>query len=471
MALEHIEPTTFITNHTFAEWLLGIIDKALNAIGLEHHQTVEEIIYLVVISAAAFGIAWLIQKLLYLIIRKIVKMRHGELGRELLQMHTLSKVCRIIPPLILLGLIPFAFESGHEVRVWLMRIVGVYGLIMFGVGMSAIFDFIFFRYNTHDNKRNLPLKGVLNVAKGILWIVIFIVAVAMLLDKSPAYLLTGLGAFAAALMLIFKDSILGFVAGIQMNQNDMLHVGDWIVVPGTPANGVVLDMSLSAVKVQNFDNTIVTVPPYTLVSTSFQNWRGMKESGARRIDQIITIDLTTVRRLSPQEVDTMVAPFPRLKEFVANLRAQNAQEQHNTGLNPINGSIETNLGLFRAYISLYLYYNPSISKTQQLLINTSGTTVNGIQLQIYCFTNTTDWEAYEAIQSDVLEHAITAVQQFGMAIYTSGAITVDVDNNGGAVGPEPVQAALPYEEPTVTATVANGGLDGANNNPTGSTGG
>lgn len=451
---------SLIPSHTFAEWLLGIIDRALDAVGLARYQTTEEIIYLIVISGVAFGIAWLIKRVLYIIIKRIVRMRNGQMGRELLRMHTLSKVCQIIPPLILLGLIPFAFESSHGIRVWLMRLVGVYGMAMFGVGLGAIMDFIFYRYNTHDNKRNLPLKGLLNVAKGIMWIVIAICAVATLVDRSPAYLLTGLGAFAAALMLIFKDSILGFVAGIQMNQNDMLHVGDWIVVPGTPANGVVLDMSLSAVKVQNFDNTIVTVPPYTLISTSFQNWRGMTMSGARRIDQILNIDLTTVRRIAPAEVDAMAAPFPRLKEFVANLRAAGATEQHNTGLNPINGSLETNLGLFRAYISLYLYYNPGICKTQQLLVNTQGTNENGFQLQVYCFTNTTDWEAYEAIQSDVLEHIVTGAGHFGLALYTAGSLTVDVDNNGGAIGPEPKEAPESAVEPTVTPQVLNGGLDG-----------
>lgn len=455
-------PTTIIPSHSFANWLLGIIDHVLDSLGMSRYQTTEEIIYLVVIGLVAFGLAWLVKRILYLGIRKIMSLRKGVIWRELLQLNTLSKVCQIIPPIILMCLIPFAFEGSHHIREWLLRIVAVYAMIAFGIGFGAILDFIFFRYNTHENKRNLPMKGLLNVAKGIMWMVIAICAVAMVIDKSPAYLLTGLGAFAAALMLVFKDSILGFTAGIQMNQNDMLHVGDWIVVPGTPANGVVLDMSLSAVKVQNFDNTIVTVPPYTLVSTSFQNWRGMKDSGARRIDQVLTIDLSTVRRISPDEVDAMSAPFPHLKEFVANLRAAGANEQHNTGLNPINGSLETNLGLFRAYISLYLYYNPGIAKNQQLLINTQGTNTNGYQLQIYCFTNTTDWEAYEAIQSDVLEHAGTALAHFGMALYSSGSIDVDVNNTPAAPAPKPYDE--PYTEPTVTPTVLNGGLDGQDNN-------
>ena len=260
-----METPTIIPSHTVAHWLLTTIDNTLDALGMGRHRTTEEIIYLVAVSIVAFAVAWIIKKIIFVSVRKLVKMRKITIGLELLQWHTLRKVCQIIPPLILLALVPFAFESTHSMRFWIFRIVGIYGLVALGIALGAVFDFAFNHYNIHQNKRNLPLRGLLNVAKGILWIVLAICSVSLLLDKSPAFLLTGLGAFAAALMLIFKDSILGFVAGIQMSQNDMLHVGDWIVVPDTPANGVVMDMTLSTVKVRNFDNTIVTVPPYTLI--------------------------------------------------------------------------------------------------------------------------------------------------------------------------------------------------------------
>ncbi len=156
-------------------------------------------------------------------------------------------------------------------------------------------------------------------------------------------------------MLVFKDSILGFVAGIQLSENDMIHVGDWIVVPNTPANGVVLDMTLTTVKVQNWDNTIITLPPYSLVQSSFQNWRGMSESGCRRIVKTLTIDITTVHSITAAEADAIAARYPLLKDFVDNLRKSGSMEQNNGGLTPINGTIETNLGLFRAYCCLYIY--------------------------------------------------------------------------------------------------------------------
>ena len=328
---------------------------------------------------------------------------------------------------------PFAFVSNHKTIVIIERCAGVYALVALGIGLAAVFDFAFNHYNIHENTRKLPIKGLVNIAKGILWIIITILAFSIILDKSPAMLLTGLGAFAAALMLVFKDSILGFVAGIQMSENDMLHVGDRIVIPGTPANGVVLDVTLTAVKVRNWDNTIVTVPPYTLVSTSFQNYRGMKESGARRIVKTLTMDLTTVIRLDDATTDAIVAKHPILADFVDNLRKEGRNEQNDGGLTPINGTIVTNLGLFRAYICLYIMQNPDFAKDQQVLIRLMDATPNGLPLEIYCFTSTTDWDKYEGIQSSLLEHVSTIVSDFaGLAVYSSSSLTVVTDNDDSA---------------------------------------
>lgn len=408
-----------------AHWLLKIIDNGLNALGLEHYKSAEEVIYLAIVIACAFAIAWLVKSVIYFLLRKLVQMRDSEMGKELLQMRTLSKCCQIIPPLVLMAMAPFALEGSHRTLVVIERAAGFYGLIMLAVALGSIMDFAFFHYNTHKNTRKLPLKGMLNVCKGITWIVIGICAVALVVDKSPAMLLTGLGAFAAALMLVFKDSILGFTAGIQMSENDMLHVGDWVVVPGTPANGVVMDVTLTTVKVQNFDNTIVTVPPYTMVSTSFQNYRGMVESGCRRMVKTLIIDWTSVVPVDDAQVDSITEKFPVLKNFVDNLRKAGKTEQNDGGLTPINGTIETNLGLFRAYTCYYIYNNPYINNTQQILIRLLEPTANGLPLEIYCFTATTDWDKYEAIQSAILEHLTTICSQFGLSIYSSSSLTIE----------------------------------------------
>lgn len=414
--------------HSVAEWLLSLIDRLLNAIGLETHEKTEEAICLFIIIAGAFLIGWMLQKIIYFVLRHAVKLRPSAIGQELLKGKTLARCCYIIPPLVVLALAPFALEESHSTYTVVVRIAGIYALFALAVGLGAVFTFIFNYYNTYENKRKLPLKGLVNVAIGVVWIIIVILSVSVALDKSPGLLLTGLGAFAAALMLVFKDSILGFVAGIQLSENDMIHVGDWIVVPDTIANGVVLDMTLTTVKVQNWDNTIVTLPPYSLVQSSFQNWRGMSESGCRRIVKNLTIDITSVKSITPDEADALAARYPLLKDFVDNLRKNNGLEQNNPGLTPINGTIETNLGLFRAYCCLYIYNNPFINNVQQILVRILDPTNGGLPLQVYCFTATTDWNKYEGIQSAIIEHISTVCGDFGLDIYSSSTITVSEEN-------------------------------------------
>ena len=414
--------------HSVAEWLLSLIDRLLNAIGLETHEKTEEAICLFIIIAGAFLIGWMLQKIIYFVLRHAVKLRPSAIGQELLKGKTLARCCYIIPPLVVLALAPFALEESHSTYTVVVRIAGIYALFALAAGLGAVFTFIFNYYNTYENKRKLPLKGLVNVAIGVVWIIIVILSVSVALDKSPGLLLTGLGAFAAALMLVFKDSILGFVAGIQLSENDMIHVGDWIVVPDTIANGVVLDMTLTTVKVQNWDNTIVTLPPYSLVQSSFQNWRGMSESGCRRIVKNLTIDITSVKSITTDEADALAARYPLLKEFVDNLRKNNGLEQNSPGLTPINGTIETNLGLFRAYCCLYIYNNPFINNVQQILVRILDPTNGGLPLQVYCFTATTDWNKYEGIQSAIIEHISTVCGDFGLDIYSSSTLTVSEDN-------------------------------------------
>ena len=414
--------------HSVAEWLLSLIDRLLNAIGLETHEKTEEAICLFIIIAGAFLIGWMLQKIIYFVLRHAVKLRPSAIGQELLKGKTLARCCYIIPPLVVLALAPFALEESHSTYTVVVRIAGIYALFALAAGLGAVFTFIFNYYNTYENKRKLPLKGLVNVAIGVVWIIIVILSVSVALDKSPGLLLTGLGAFAAALMLVFKDSILGFVAGIQLSENDMIHVGDWIVVPDTIANGVGVDMTLTTVKMQNWDNTIVTLPPYSLVQSSFQNWRGMSESGCRRIVKNLTIDITSVKSITPDEADALAARYPLLKEFVDNLRKNNGLEQNNPGLTPINGTIETNLGLFRAYCCLYIYNNPFINNVQQILVRILDPTNGGLPLQVYCFTATTDWNKYEGIQSAIIEHISTVCGDFGLDIYSSSTLTVSEDN-------------------------------------------
>lgn len=429
-------PPGLIPSHKIAVWLLRQIDTVLGWVGLGGNRRAEEWLYILVIAVLAIVVGFIVRYLLLWVLNKIVSLRKGRLAREMQQQHTLAQCAHIVTPLLFMGMVPFAFNHGSDMLEMIMRVAGVYALITLAIGICAVFTLIFVHYNATSNTRQLPIKGVLNVAKGITWIVILILSVAVLIDRSPAGILTGLGAFAAALMLIFRNTILGFTAGIQMAENDMIHVGDWIVVPGTPANGLVQDVSLSTVKVQNFDNTFVYVPPYSLLSGSFQNWRGMSQSGVRRIKQSFTISYDGIVPISGDLLDRVSAKYPEIRPYVDAIRKDVPADKWMIagGLRGINGTMETNLGLFRAYLCAYLMANPHISNTHRVLVQLLDSSIYGIPLQVWCWANTTDWNAYESIQSAVMEHISVAAADFGLSVYYAGSedITLMPENQGGA---------------------------------------
>ncbi len=405
-----------IPSHQVAVWLLNTIYKGMDAIGLSHDKTIEEIIYVAVIVLLALAIGWLLKFLILEAMRKIIAVRNPALAEKLRKYHVLTRSSAVIPPLVILALLPFAFAKDSGLLSVGETIVVVYTIIVITLAVNSIITLIWMQYNEKRNTKNLPIKGILDSIVGLIWIISGIIIVSVILDKSPAMLLTGLGAFAAALMLVFKDSILGFVSGIQLSQNDMLRVGDWIVVPSTLANGIVIDVSLTVVKVQNWDNTIVTLPPYTLVSTSFQNWRGMTESGCRQIARSIIIDTNSITPITSERVDELTDRYPLIKPWVDASRKA-GHPANDPGLATINGSLDTNLGLFRAYLCAYILQSPDFTNNAQVLVRLLAPVEEGIPLQLYCYTSTTAWTAYEAIQSSLFEHAIVVANDFGLEVY------------------------------------------------------
>lgn len=408
-------PAEVIPSHKVASWLLTNIDLVLDKIGLARDKTIEEIIYVAVIVGLALFIGWLVREIILWGARRILKWRHTDTGEELLRQHILSRCSHIIPPLVILGLLPFAFDTKSQLLHLFNLAVVIYTIIVITVAITAVITFVWSRFNKRENTKNLPLRGILNICKGVAWTIALIVIGSVILDKSPAALLTGLGAFAAALMLIFKDTILGFVAGVQLSQNDMLRIGDWIVVPSTIANGIVIDMSLTAVKVQNWDNTIVTLPPYTLVSTSFQNWRGMSDSGYRLISRSVIFDVDSVVACDDAMIQS-VANLPSMDDFLGRVKKSGAF--YDPGLATVNGTTQTNLGLFRAYMCEYLLHHPLIGTDQQILVRIMVPDGNGMPLQIYCYT-TTAWTAYEAVQSEIFEHIAAMAPKFGLRLFNN----------------------------------------------------
>ena len=411
--------SAIIPTHRMGVTILHYIDRVLDHLGLAHEETLETIIYVAFISAFAIFLGWAVRRSILAIARKVVALRHTDVGDELLEQKVFSKCSHIIPPLVILAFLPLAFETDHDTLGIIEKGVLIYFLVALGVGINSVLTFFWIHFDSHENTNKHPLRGVLNTAHGITWIIIAVVTLSVIMGKSPTSVLTGLGVFATALMLIFKDSILGLVAGIQLSQNDMLRVGDWIVVPSTPANGTVEDVTLTVVKVRNWNNTIIMLPPYTLVSSSFQNWRGMSDAGVREIARSVMIDNNTIAPTDDDFIDRILQKYPEMKSFVESRRNAGPTPQFTTGIAAINGTITTNLGLYRAYLTTYLSNHPQISTDFFLMVRLMQATDTGTPMQVYCYSKITQWNGYEAVQSQIFEHIAATAPDFGLTIYNT----------------------------------------------------
>lgn len=350
-------------------------------------------------------------------VRRLSRHWDNDLYRFLRQEMFFTKLCRIIPAIVFLIFIQFTLMSMHNrLADILTRITLLYVIYVTVMALSAFIGAVWANIDAKRNKKHLPLRGLVQLIRGIIWIIAIIIAVALLVNKSPASLLAGLGAFAAVLMLVFKDSILGLVAGVQLSENDSLHVGDWIKVNGTDANGTVIEVSLTAVKVLNWDKTTTMLPPYSLVSGSFTNYRSMQLSNTRRIQRTYMIDADSVVPLTPDMLEEFRS-IQFMDNYITRKLAQKAAgkvEDVNNSEGLADGTIDTNLGLFRAYMRMWLDNNELIARGNDntCFVSTLQQTGGGIPFQVYCFTDTSAWLPYEAIQDTVFEHLATMLSRF-----------------------------------------------------------
>lgn len=311
----------------------------------------------------------------------------------------MTSFCRMIPPIMFYLLLPFVFNNVPQVLDILLKGCLIYLVITTLMLVNSFLNSLYEISNEHETLRNRPLKGIYQMINLVAIGIGIILIISILIDQNAATILAGLGASAAVLMLIFKDSILGLVAGVQLSANDMLRPGDWITMPKYGADGDVLEVSLTTVKVRNFDKTITTIPPYALVSDSFQNWRGMRETGGRRIKRSIFIDMTTVHFCSERE-----------KEMFAS-RGWIDETQTKPGVQVVN------LYVFRNYLQNYLKEHPRTHKELMIMVRQMQPTSEGLPLEIYCFSNTTVWPEYEQIQGEIFDHILAVIPEFGLRIF------------------------------------------------------
>ena len=311
----------------------------------------------------------------------------------------MTSFCRMIPPIMFYLLLPFVFNNIPQVLDILLKGCLIYLVITTLMLVNSFLNSLYEISNEHETLRNRPLKGIYQMINLVAIGIGIILIISILIDQNAATILAGLGASAAVLMLIFKDSILGLVAGVQLSANDMLRPGDWITMPKYGADGDVLEVSLTTVKVRNFDKTITAIPPYALVSDSFQNWRGMRETGGRRIKRSIFIDMTTVHFCSEREKEM----------FASRGWIDEAQAKPETQV--------VNLYVFRNYLQNYLKEHPRTHKELMIMVRQMQPTSEGLPLEIYCFSNTTVWPEYEQIQGEIFDHILAVIPEFGLRIF------------------------------------------------------
>lgn len=322
------------------------------------------------------------------------------------------------PAIIIYTAAPLIFPAEPTLLSLTQRIASAYMILLTSVVIHAVLRACMAIYETYPISKDRPIKAYLQVVILLVYCLAAIFTISHLIDESPWALLSGLGAMTAILMLVFRDSILGFVASIQLVANNMVRAGDWIEMPKYGADGAVVDVSLATVKIQNWDKTITTIPTYALLSDSFKNWRGMSESGGRRIKRSINIDLQTVCFCDEE----MLARFKNIDLLTEHLKTKRKKiDAHNieAELNLINGRRLTNIGVFRAYIEAYLLSNPNISQEMTFLVRQLAPSETGLPIEIYVFSCNKEWVAYEGIQSDIFDHLLAIIPEFGLRVFQS----------------------------------------------------
>ncbi|WP_422419855.1 mechanosensitive ion channel family protein [Pseudomonas sp. GZD-222] len=364
---------------------------------------------------------------------------------DLLQNKVFHRLAQMTPSLVVqfgLKLVP---ELNAPAQHFLGNVALAFTILFLMLSISALLDALLDIYARTEHARTRSIKGYVQLAKMVLYVFGAIIIVATLIDRSPLLLLSGLGAMSAVILLVYKDTLLSFVASVQLTSNDMLRVGDWIEMPQVGADGDVVDITLHTVKVQNFDKTIVSIPTWRLMSESFKNWRGMQQSGGRRIKRSLFIDAGGVRFLRSDE-EQRLSEVRLLTDYIARkrseLRAWN-EAQGNVAELSANRRRMTNIGTFRAYALAYLKSHPEIQPNMTCMVRQMQTTAQGVPLEIYCFTRTTAWADYERIQGDIFDYLLAVMPEFGLSLYQQPS--------GNDLRAGLLPANLPNQQRTLTA--------------------
>jgi miniconductance mechanosensitive channel len=351
------------------------------------------------------------------IIPLVRKLRQGTRSKWddiLLNDVVLKDITRLFPPIIITLLLPLAFSDGNLVLEFLLKVNSIYMIVVVSKLLCSFLNSLYNLSNNHDKLKSHPLKGIYQMLKIVVICVALIIIVSILINRNPEYILTALGASAAVLMLVFKDMIMGLVAGVQLSANDMLRPGDWISMPKYGADGDVIEVTLTTVKVQNWDKTITTIPPYALISDSFQNWRGMKDCGGRRVKRSVYLDMRSITFCTKEQH----------QDFAKRGWLEGVERED---------KFVVNLHVFRNYLENYLRHHPRVSKRLTIMVRQLQPTAQGLPLELYFFSDGTEWVPYEHLQAEIFEHVFAMLPTFGLRVFQS---PMGIDFNGGHFGVE-----------------------------------
>ncbi len=398
---------------------LHILEKLFLGMRIETElaQDLAQGVALISLLIVSFLFYFIAKQLLLKFAGKIIKKSRFKYDDFFLDKKLEKRISMLIPIYMIKSLIYVAAPGLDTLNAFIIVMTRIAEVVAYAGIIYSILDALMDIYNSFDVSKNKPIKGLIQVLKIVVTLICSLLIIGILTNKDLQNLFIGLGTISAVLMLVFKDPILGFVGGIQLTSNDMVRIGDWIVKGN--ADGNVIDIGLTTVKVQNWDNTITTIPTYSLISDPFINWRGMSESGGRRIARSIIIDLDTIKFCTPEMLERY-KKIQLVRDYITNKEKE--IEEYNK-LNHIdtstlvNGRRQTNIGIFRAYLFAYLEQNPNLNHELTTLVRQRDPTEFGVPMQIYCFSAKTDWLSYEAIQNDIFDHIYAVINQFDLKVY------------------------------------------------------
>mgnify|MGYP001026888934 CR=1 FL=1 len=401
------------------EWLV-------NTAGLDpaYSQLFKMIILLIAMTVAALLFWWIAQALINRFLDRVIKRTSTEWDDVLQEQGAFRKLGHIVPASVISSAAPVVFTDYPDWVPLIAKITSAYVAIVVIRLLISVIKSTNIMLSRSEKFRDKPIASFTQLAKILVWSIGIIIVASIVLGKNPIYMFSALGAVSAVLILVFKDTLLGFTASIQITMNDMVRIGDWVSVPKFGADGDVMEINLTTVKVRNWDKTISTVPTYSFIADSFKNWRGMEESGGRRIKRSINVKISTVKFCSSELIEKL-QKVRLLKEHF-NLKEKDLQEYNaRTEIadqdSPINGRKLTNIGVFRAYILSYLKAHPDVKQDMTLLVRQLDPTESGIPIEIYCFSKKQAWADYEGIQSDIFDHIMASIKYFDLEIFESPA--------------------------------------------------